>query len=187
MDTFEELFIPIIYCLEKMKFNKDNTCNRDTSVKASSFFTLVSTFQFVACLVLTSVLDMTFPVTQLLQSKSIDICDRLHLIEPLKALVITRRQDVDEFHSKGCKKALLLSEKINITDAMARVVGTQIHRSNTPTESAADYYKKTITIPLRELDCRFDSSKTEAVFNGFIIVPAKLIAIVQQPEKSNSK
>ena len=37
MDTFEELFIPIIYCLEKMKFNKDNTCNRDTSVKASLF------------------------------------------------------------------------------------------------------------------------------------------------------
>ena len=58
MDTFEELLIPIIYCLEKMKFNKDKTCNRDTSVKAHLFFTLVSTFQFVACLVLTrSVLD----------------------------------------------------------------------------------------------------------------------------------
>ena len=100
-----------------MKFNKDNTCNRDTSVKASSFFTLVSTFQFVACLVLTrSVLHITLPVTQLLQSKSIDICDGLHLIESLKALVITRRQDVDEFHSKWYKKALTLSEEINITD-----------------------------------------------------------------------
>ena len=32
MDTFEELFIPIIHCLEKMKFNKDNKCNRKTSV-----------------------------------------------------------------------------------------------------------------------------------------------------------
>ena len=43
------------------------TCNRDKSVKASSFFTLLSTFQFVACLVLTrSVLDMTLPVKQLL-------------------------------------------------------------------------------------------------------------------------
>ena len=171
-----------------MKFNRDNPCNRDASVKASSFFTLVSTFQFVACLVLTrSLLDITLPVTQLLQSKSIDICDGLHLIESLKALVITRRQDVHEFHIKGYKKAITLSEKINITDTMPRVVGTQIHRSNTPTESASDYYKRTITIPLRELDCRFDSSKTEAVFNGFIIVPAKLIAIVQQPEKSNWK
>ena len=101
MDTFEELFFPLICCLEKMKLNKDKTCNRDTSVKTSSFFTLFSTFQFVSCLVLTrSASDMTLPVTQLLQSKGIDICDDLYLTESLKALVITRRQDVDEFHSK---------------------------------------------------------------------------------------
>ena len=37
MDTYEELFIPIVYCLEKTKFNKDNKYNRDTSVKASYF------------------------------------------------------------------------------------------------------------------------------------------------------
>ena len=135
MATFEELFIPIIYCLETMKFNKDNTCNRDISVKASSFFTLVSTFQFVACLVLTrSVLDTILPVTQLLQSESIDICDGLNLIESLKALVITRRQVADEFHSKWYKEALTVTRKINITETMPRVVGTQIHRSNTPTE-----------------------------------------------------
>ena len=29
-----------------------------------------------------------------------------------------------------------------------------------------------------ELDYRFDSSKTEAIFNGFVIVPVKLTAIV---------
>ena len=140
MDRFEELFIPIVHCLKKKEINKDNKCNRDTSVKASSFFTLVSTFPFVACLVLTrSVLDMTLPVTQLLQSKSIDICDALHLIESLKALVITRRQEVDEFHNNWFKKALTLTEKINITETMPRVVGTQIHRRNTPAESASDY------------------------------------------------
>ena len=83
MAIVEELFISLVYC---------NRCNRDTSVKVSSFFTLVSTFQFVACLVLTkSVLDMTLPVTQLVQSTSIDICDGLNLTEPLEALVITRR------------------------------------------------------------------------------------------------
>ena len=153
MDTFEELFIPIIHCLEKMKFDKDSACNRDTSIKASSFFTLVSTFQFVACLVLTrSVLDMTLPVTQLLQSKSIDICDGLHLIESLKALVITRRHDVDELHSKWYKKALTLSEEINITETMPRVAGAQIHRSDNPAESVSNYYyyKTTIIIPLLE-------------------------------------
>ena len=68
----------------------------------------------------------------------------------------------------------------------------QIHRSNTPAESVSDYYKKTITIPLLhhlmyELDYRFDSSKTEAIFNSFVIVPATLIAIVHQPDKGHWK
>ena len=102
----------------------------------------------------------------MLQSKSIEISDGLHLIESLKALVITRRQKVDAFHNKWYKKALTLTEKINITDTMPRVVGTQMHRSNTPAESVSDYYEKTITIPLLdhlmpELDYRFDSSKPE--------------------------
>ena len=52
---------------------------------------------------------------------------------------------------------------------MPRVVGTQLHRSNTPAESVLDYYKRTIRFPLLndlmcELDYSFDSSKTEASF-----------------------
>ena len=75
---------------------------------------------------------------------------------------------------------------------MPRLVGTQIHRSITAAESMSDYYKRSITIALLdhlicELDYRFDRSKTEAIFNGFVIVPAKLIAIVQQPEKGHWK
>ena len=81
------------------------------------------------------VLDMTLPVTQMLQSKGVDIFDGLHLIESLKVLVITRRQETDEFHNKWYKKALTLTEKTNITETVPRVVGTQIHRSNTPAEN----------------------------------------------------
>ena len=95
-------------------------------------------------------------------------------MESLKALVVTGRQDVDEFHSKWYKKALTLSEKINVTETTPRVVGTQIRRSNTPAESVSDYCKRPITIPvldhlMSELDYRFDSSKTEAIFNSFVL------------------
>ena len=56
----------------------------------------------------------------------------------------------------------------------------------------SDYYKRTITISLLdhlmcELDYRFVRSNTEEVFNGFVIVPTKLIAIVYQPEKCHWK
>ena len=70
---------------------------------------------------------------------------------------------------------------------MPRVVVTQIHRSKTPAESVSNYYKRTIIIPLLgqlmcKFDYRFNSNKTGAIFNGFVIVPANLITIVHQPE-----
>ena len=75
---------------------------------------------------------------------------------------------------------------------MPRVVGTQIHRSNSPAESVSDYHKRTITIPLLDhlickLGYRFDSSKTEVIFNGFVIIPAKLIGVAHQAEKGHGK
>ena len=82
-----------------MKLDKDNRCNIDTLVKASCFFILVFTFQFFSCLVLSrNVLEVT--LTQLLESKRTDICNDLHSTKSLKALVITKREEFDEFHSK---------------------------------------------------------------------------------------
>ena len=149
MVSFKELFIPIVYCLRKKKIYKDNNCNADTSVTAYLFFRLFSTFQLVSCSVLTkSILDIILPVTQLLHSKSIAMCDRLHLILSFITLVLTIRQEVDEFLSRWSEKALTLTEKINIPDAIPKVVGTQIHRSNTPAGSVSDYFKRAITILL---------------------------------------
>ena len=86
----------------------------------------------------------------------------------MKALVITIIQEVDEFHSKWYKEALIFIEAINIPETMPSVVGTQIHRSDTPAESVSDYQKRRITVPLLdhlmcELDYRSDISKTQAI------------------------
>ena len=67
-----------------MKLDKDNKCNIDTLVKVSYFFTLLSTLQFVSVLT-RNVLDVA--LTQLLESKRIDIRNELHVIESLKILV----------------------------------------------------------------------------------------------------
>lgn len=67
-----------------MKLDKDNKCNINTLVKVSYFFTLLSTLQFVSVLT-RNVLDVA--LTQLLESKRIDIRNELHVIESLKILV----------------------------------------------------------------------------------------------------
>ena len=76
-------------------------CNQDTSVKATSFCKLMTSFDFLSSLVTTrSILDLTLHVTQLLQGPAIDIVDATHLIESLKSLICCKRNTVDTFHKK---------------------------------------------------------------------------------------
>ena len=100
-DTFEEIFVPIIFTLEEMSINLDGKCNRDTSSKAASLLKLVTSFDFIVALVITRcVFDLTLPVTQLFQSKNNDIADGLHLIESQKNLSPSIRNSVHTFYAK---------------------------------------------------------------------------------------
>ena len=68
-----------------MSVNEGRVCNRDTSTKASSFYKLIVTFNFISTLVLTrSILELTLPVTELLQGKEIDMTDASRLLDSLK-------------------------------------------------------------------------------------------------------
>ena len=68
LDDFEDLSVPIVFCLEEMSLNMERVCNQDTSAKATSFD--YTSFDFLFSLVITrSILDLTLPVTQLLQGQ----------------------------------------------------------------------------------------------------------------------
>ena len=59
--------------------NMGRACNQDTAAKATSFYKLMTSFDFLSSLVITrSVLDLTLPVTQLLHDPAIDIADATH-------------------------------------------------------------------------------------------------------------
>ena len=67
----------------------------------------MASFDFLSSLVITrSVLDLTLPVTQLLQGPAIDIADAAHVIKPLKSLNSSKRNTVDTFHKK-CYSGIL--------------------------------------------------------------------------------
>ena len=65
--------------------------NRETLTKASFFYKLIASFEFIATLVLTrSILDLTLPVTELLQGKETDITDASHLLDSLKSVIFSK-------------------------------------------------------------------------------------------------
>ena len=81
LDNFEDLFAPIVFCLEEMSLDMGCVCNQDTSAKATSFYKLITSFDNFSSNVITrSILNLTFFVTQLFQSPAIDIGDAIILL-----------------------------------------------------------------------------------------------------------
>ena len=67
-------------------------CSKEASSKASTFYILISSFDFIATLVLTrSVLELTLPVTVLLEGKEIDMANASHLLDSLKSVMPSKR------------------------------------------------------------------------------------------------
>ena len=92
LDQFEKLFVSIANTLEDTSLNVNKECNMDTSIKASSFLKLVTTFEFIVSLVITrTVFDMTLEVTKMLQSRDTDILDAVHMIETIKKTFFIRQ------------------------------------------------------------------------------------------------
>ena len=78
-----------------------------------------------------------------------------------------------------------MAAKLDVTEKISRTTGRQKHRDNHPASSASDYYKKAITIPFlnhlnSELQARFDFGQIN-VYNGFSIVPTKMISMINHP------
>ena len=73
-----------------MSFNEGRVCHGETSTKVSSLYKLIASFDFIETLVLTrSLLDLTFPVTELLQGKEIDMADASDLLDSLKSVILS--------------------------------------------------------------------------------------------------
>ena len=175
LDDFEDLFAPIVFCLEKMSLSMGRVCNQDTSSKANSFYKLMTSFDFLSSLVITrSILDLTLPITPWLQGPAINIADATHLIESLKSLVCCKRNTVDTFHKKCYREIIQLACNVGIEECKLRTFKLQRNRNNIPSESISDYFKKVVMISLLdhltvEIDRKFDhASISVPIKNGVL-------------------
>ncbi|XP_065664810.1 zinc finger MYM-type protein 1-like [Hydra vulgaris] len=149
LDTFQELFIPLVSCIEEMSLNVNKSFNHSTSSSASSLLKLITGFDFIVALCITrNVFDITLPVTRMLQSKSNDIYDGLNLIRALKDVISSLRSIADQHHQMCYEQALKIAHELNVTEAKPRTSFISKNRNNDSSECVFDYFKIAITIPL---------------------------------------
>ena len=165
-----------------MSLNIGRVCNQDTSAKATSFYKLMTSFDFLSSLVITrSILDLTLLATQLFQGPAIDTADATHLIESLKSLICCKHNTVDTFHKKCYSDIVEIACKVGIEECKPRTSKLQRNRNNIPSESISDYFKKVVTIPLLdhltvETERRFDHGSI-SVYSSLVINPSKQILL----------
>lgn len=183
LNTFNELFVPLFRLLEEIRNGTTDEYNKNMKRDALTYLTLISRFDFIVTLVITRrVLDLTLPVTQLLQGKTNDVMDGIHLINSLKDHITLMRNTIDDFHNSCYEEALDLAEKVDVSEWKPRTTEKQTARANTPHNSISDYYKKIITIPLVDhlnssLTARFDLDSVN-VYKGLSIVPFKMLSLI---------
>ncbi len=185
MDTFIELFVPLYDTLKQKKDNEGGSYRPNLVTDASNFFDLVTKFEFITALVIShNILDRLLPVTLLLQGKSIDIMDGIHLINTMKNDFTNFRNSIDSFHDAWYAEALDLAEKVEVEESKPRTVRRQTTRSNPPYKSISEYCKRTITIPLVNhinlaLQHRFDTDSVN-VYKGLSVVPTKMMSLKEK-------
>ena len=180
LDTFQELFVPLFRTLEEMNENENREYVPALVAEASSCLGNVSRFDFIVTLVITRhLLDSTLSVTQLMQGKSIDIMDGIHLITTLKNSVVKMRNSVDQTHNTWYDEALQLANEVGVEESKPYPTPR-----NKPSKTVSDYYKIYVTIPLLDhlqssLDTRFNLESIN-VYKGLSIVPAKMLSLTEK-------
>jgi len=196
LDLFIELFQPLWSTLDTMRVNESGTYNKKTQTDAFSFFKAIDCFSFIINLILTyRVLELSLLVTELLQSKTNDIADGIHMITSLCSRVANIRRNVDVYHEKWYNESVLIAKRLNICVTKPRTNKRQIFRDNHNADDISSFYRVSLTIPLldcleRELNSRF-SENSLVVYTGLHLIPSKILekegTIRKQPLKDLCK
>ena len=113
-------------------------------------------------------------ITINLQRRAQDILEAHEMVNDVQAMNDKERRTVDTGFSKVYSQCIRLATEVGTTESMPRIAGRRRHRSNPPSETPEDYFKKTVAIPLLD----HVKSSLETQFSAAALVSASLIGIV---------
>ena len=176
LEIFLEFYEALVKTFEEIYHNEERKFNRDSVKKAFCFLSLITTLDFIVTMVVFyHIMAITLSATILLQSETIDILQGMNLITALKCLCSNMQHNIDDYHGKWYKEAILIAGKPNVLEKAQRLCSKQTNRANQPSSTPSEYYKRSFTIPVIEhlendLNARY-SEKNLKIFDGLYIMP----------------
>lgn len=148
-EVFLQLYLYVAKCLEGISGANSASWNHDTVAGAHSLYLGKTDFVFIIALVSTkNVMAYSKTLTIGLQGQGIDIVKAYKHINVVTKCLQDVRGSVDRFSDECFKQASKLANEVGVTPSYPRTVGRMRHRTNYPAESAEEYYKRNLVIPL---------------------------------------
>ena len=123
--------------------------DKDTITKAQGLKASLLSFQTVVVFIATkNILDEVKALASKLQKRDQDIFEAYMMADEVIGNIKSVRKNIDSDFQVWYKQILDLAEKLGIVEAIPRKISIQRNRSNIPSCSAIDHYKKSVAIPL---------------------------------------
>ena len=123
--------------------------DKDTITKAQGLKASFLSFQTVVVFITTkNILDEVKALASKLQKRDQDIFEAYMMVDEVIGNIKSASKNIDSDFQIWYKEILDLTEKLGIVEAIPRKTSIQSNRSNTPSSSPIDHYKKSVAIPL---------------------------------------
>ena len=121
----------------------------DSFTDASTLLLAISITDFLSTLVIaSSSLSYLMALTKSLQSEPKDIIEAVTEISNLKTVLQDLRDNIDDYHDQWFAEVEQMCTTIGSEPSLPRLCARRTHRSNIPSQTPKEYYRRTITIPL---------------------------------------
>lgn len=180
LDRFKKLIPSLVACFQTICAEGSRGWSPDSLTDASTLLLAISTTEFLSALVVTSSsLGYLMALTKSLQSEAKDIILAVSEVNNIVDVLKDLRENVDENHDRWFAEVATLCTCIGTEPSLPRLCGRQTQRSNIPSRTPNEYYKRTITIPLldhiiSEMVSRF-SKHQQSIVNGLLLVPSIIV------------
>ncbi|KAF0723880.1 52 kDa repressor of the inhibitor of the protein kinase-like, partial [Aphis craccivora] len=172
---FNDNLLKILQALEIISTWDDVT----SSSKSHCFVRCLTSTDFIVSVkIINLIFTITRSLSKSLQKQSLNVNTATELISNTRQIIQNERYQANITFNRIWKTILDISEKLNIVLCMPRLSVKQTYRSNIPSDTVEDYYRKNTFIPLldaiiSDFDQRFDKNTVPIEIVLSFLLPKK--------------
>lgn len=186
LNVFVNILHPVLSTLQNIS---DSWSDRESSSNAQILLCALQRSEFLVCLfVAEKVFSISLPLSKYLQTVNMDLSSALTLADDVLFTARNLRSRAHEVFHELFEHITSVCEEIGLVIEMPRIVGQQRMRSNVPSSTPEEYFRRCVFLPFLEafteqIDERF--VKHKSILTQFkVLLPSSLSLLPSKDDEN---